>query len=192
MLKPDHKNPPNLQRVNSGQLPDTEPTSPKSPRRMATSEIRPLGRTIEMNTTKKILIVDDNLINRRLLVALMRKNNTNYIEAQDGLQALRAYQQQHREISFVLMDISMPVMDGMTSTREMRKFERTNNIPKVMIIALSGLVSASARLEALESGVDDFLTKPVNLANLKALMFDLDPENDFSTKSLATSVSASA
>jgi CheY-like chemotaxis protein len=68
------------------------------------------------------------------------------------------------------MDISMPVMDGMTSTRLIREYEMDNNLTPSHIIALTGLTSASAKLEAWTSGVDDFLTKPVDFKKLEQLM----------------------
>jgi len=113
-----------------------------------------------------VLIADDNSINRRLLIALINKHNLRYYEAVNGLQALQIYKKHHASINVVLMDISMPVMDGMTSTRHIRTFEKKENLGKTMVIALTGLVSASARLEALESGVDEFMTKPVNFGRL--------------------------
>lgn len=64
----------------------------------------------------------------------------------------------------------MPVMDGMTSTRAIRQLEDANNIERCRIVALTGLASASARLEALSSGVDHFMTKPLNFRDLEALL----------------------
>ncbi|OCT52970.1 histidine kinase G7 [Cladophialophora carrionii] len=55
----------------------------------------------------------------------------------------------------------MPVMDGMTATRLIRQYESQNSLPRVPIFALTGLASAAARNEALESGIDRLLTKPV-------------------------------
>lgn len=62
------------------------------------------------------------------------------------------------------------VMDGMTSTRAIREHEDMNNIERCRIVALTGLASASARLEALSSGVDHFMTKPLNFKALGALL----------------------
>jgi CheY-like chemotaxis protein len=61
-------------------------------------------------------------------------------------------------------------MDGMTSTRAIRFFENSNNLPRCCIVALTGLASASARLEALSSGVDHFMTKPMNFRELEGLL----------------------
>jgi len=64
----------------------------------------------------------------------------------------------------------MPVMDGMSATRAIREFEREGNLPRCSIIALTGLASASAKLEAWSSGIDHFMTKPVNFNALAALL----------------------
>ncbi|KAH9876097.1 hypothetical protein J1614_003976 [Plenodomus biglobosus] len=117
-----------------------------------------------------ILITDDNCLNRKLLVAFMRKNGLNYREAANGLEALLAYQSGAHKFDVILMDMSMPVMDGMSATRAIREFERQRNIPRCSIIALTGLVSASAKLEAWSSGIDHFMTKPINFKALAELL----------------------
>jgi CheY-like chemotaxis protein len=68
------------------------------------------------------------------------------------------------------MDMSMPVMDGMSATRAIREYERDNNMPRCSIVALTGLVSSSAKLEAWSSGIDHFMTKPVNFKALGELL----------------------
>jgi CheY-like chemotaxis protein len=68
------------------------------------------------------------------------------------------------------MDMSMPVMDGMSATRAIREYERNSNMPKCSIIALTGLASSSAKLEAWSSGIDHFMTKPVNFKALGELL----------------------
>ncbi|KAH7084917.1 hypothetical protein BKA63DRAFT_5151 [Paraphoma chrysanthemicola] len=118
----------------------------------------------------QVLIVDDNAINRSLLVAYMKKYNYAYQEAENGLQALEAYRSNPAKFKILLMDMSMPIMDGMTSTRAIREYEHENNIKRCRIVALTGLASASARLEALNSGVDHFMTKPLNFRALGALL----------------------
>ena len=64
----------------------------------------------------------------------------------------------------------MPVMDGMTATRTIRRYEQEYNIPRCCIIALTGLASASAKLEAWNSGIDHFMTKPVNFKALEKFL----------------------
>lgn len=125
---------------------------------------------IEIDTAKPthhVLIVDDNAINRRLLVALMKKHKYTYREACNGLDAVNIYKKATSpSFDVVLMDLSMPVMDGMTASAKIRKYEKEARLNPTTIVALTGLVSASAKLEALESGMDFYLTKPVNFGKL--------------------------
>lgn len=73
----------------------------------------------------------------------------------------------------VLMDLSMPVMDGLTSTRKIRAFEAEKGVdPPSRIIALTGLASAEAQEDALSAGINEFLVKPVKFGELKGLLKD--------------------
>jgi len=61
----------------------------------------------------------------------------------------------------------MPVMDGLTSTRNIRQFESVNGLPRCQIVALTGLASAQDQSDAQEAGVDVYLVKPVKFADIK-------------------------
>lgn len=120
-----------------------------------------------------VLLVDDNAINLQLLVMFMKKIKVRHARARDGLEALDTYQAYSRKsdrFSYVLMDLSMPRMDGLESTRRIRQFERERVAPKAIIIALTGLGSQEAQQAALDAGVDYYLAKPVKFADLKRLM----------------------
>lgn len=69
-----------------------------------------------------------------------------------------------------MMDISMPVMDGMESTRRIREFEGENGLGRAQVIALTGLASKEAQSEAMAAGIDVFLPKPVKFAELKKML----------------------
>lgn len=75
------------------------------------------------------------------------------------------------------MDISMPVMDGFEATRQIRTFERGQDITPATIIALTGLGSAEAQEEAFVSGIDLFLTKPIKLDKLTKNLNDIREGN---------------
>ncbi|GAB7356492.1 hypothetical protein MBLNU459_g7248t3 [Dothideomycetes sp. NU459] len=79
----------------------------------------------------------------------------------------------HSAFDVVLMDISMPVMDGLESTRHIRAHERAHKIRPTTVIALTGLASASAQQEAFSSGIDTFMTKPVKLKELSQLLDEI-------------------
>lgn len=69
----------------------------------------------------------------------------------------------------------MPVMDGLTSTRQMRLYEMENQLPRTRIVALTCFSSAEYQKEAMLSGIDLFLIKPVPMKTLKPIL-DLDPD----------------
>lgn len=114
----------------------------------------------------KILLVDDNHINLKILSAYMGKLNRAYLAVVNGKEARDAYIENPGSFMAILMDISMPVMDGLEATRQIRNYERQNHLPPVAILALTGLASQTTQKEALESGVDVYLTKPVRLVEL--------------------------
>jgi len=113
-----------------------------------------------MNKTKKILIVDDDTTNRKLLKIVLSKNpNIEVIEAENGSEALTKLS---KDISIVLLDIYMPVMNGIKFLQHI-KMEKPefSNIP---IIILS--TDDTKKEEALSWGAADFLVKPVNPTDL--------------------------
>lgn len=117
-----------------------------------------------------ILLVDDNDINLKIISTYMKKLGQNYSTAVNGKEAVDKYTQQPRQYSCILMDISMPIMDGFEATRQIRAHEHKTHIHPVPIFALTGLASDGAHREALDSGVDVFLTKPVRLKVLRSLL----------------------
>ena len=123
----------------------------------------------------RVLVVDDNPINLKLLQTMMRKAKHPYESATDGQQAVDAYMrsvQSKRKFKYILMDISMPIMDGVQATKEIRKRERDEHIaPPVQIIAITGMGDeSSAKVEAKETGFDRFLSKPVKFQDLGSLL----------------------
>ncbi|KAJ9623112.1 hypothetical protein H2203_006048 [Taxawa tesnikishii (nom. ined.)] len=131
-----------------------------------------------------VLLVDDNRINMQLLTTFMKKRGHAYDTAKNGLEALQLYEMAlspscslepsteglrpttHRPYDFILMDINMPVMDGLESTRRIRAVERSKGTKPATIMALTGVASADMQMEARASGVDLYWTKPVRLREL--------------------------
>jgi CheY-like chemotaxis protein len=130
-----------------------------------------------------VLLVDDNPINLQLLVMFMKKCGFPYEEAENGQEAVDKYKMASvsgqsvtkaptRGFDFILMDISMPIMNGLDATKHIRDYEFENGIPATTVIALTGLASADARRDAKDVGVDVFLPKPVRFAELRKLLQD--------------------
>jgi len=111
---------------------------------------------------KKILVVDDNLGVRNTLKRLLEKNYK-IITANDGKEAVAIVQT--NKINLILMDIMMPVMDGIVATRLIRESYKHSDLP---IIALSAVESKEKWVEALKAGANDFVPKPFHQAELLA------------------------
>lgn len=108
--------------------------------------------------TKRILVVEDNLDNRRILVyRLKRIGDFEILEASNGQEALEIVKQEPAP-DLVFMDLKMPVMDGWEATRQIRKLEGGDRIP---IIALTAQAMAGDEQKALAAGCDDYLAKPI-------------------------------
>lgn len=106
----------------------------------------------------------------QLLVAYMKKARLDYGTATNGLEAVEVYKAADGGFDFVLMDISMPILDGLAATRQIRAWERERGLSPATVVALTGLASASAQQEALGSGVDLFQTKPAKFQDLLRLL----------------------
>ena len=114
-----------------------------------------------MNAAGSILLVEDNELNRDMLVRRLTRAGLDVITAGNGQEALDLMVSE--QPALVLMDMSLPVLDGWTACRRAREDERIRQIP---IIALTAHAMESDRLHALEAGCDDFATKPVDFPAL--------------------------
>jgi diguanylate cyclase (GGDEF)-like protein/PAS domain S-box-containing protein len=110
-----------------------------------------------MNTRNRILVVDDDAGGRRLTRATLTKAGFSVVEAADGEQALEALRGEMPDL--VLMDVSMPVMDGFTACAELRRLPGGGRVPVVMMTGLDDVQSID---RAFEVGATDFITKPIN------------------------------
>lgn len=119
--------------------------------------------------TARVLIVDDILANIRLLEARLTAEYFDVVTASTGEEALKVAHKTMPDI--VLLDVMMPVMDGLEVCRQLKADIKTQNIPVIMITSLD---SPTDRVQGLEAGADDFLAKPVDdvalLARVRSLV----------------------
>jgi signal transduction histidine kinase len=132
-----------------------------------------------------ILVVDDNVINLKIMIRLLDNLGFSYSTAVNGLYAVEAYKVASSPSSFsasseitkpfnlIFMDVSMPVMNGFDATRNIRLYETENEIVPVKVIALTGLGDEGSEKEAFACGMDEFWTKPVKLGKVKKLLVDV-------------------
>jgi len=109
----------------------------------------------------KILLVEDNEMNRDMLTRRLQRRGYEVVVAVDGAQGLAMAQSETPAI--VLMDISLPVLDGWEATRRLKMAPETKSIP---VIALTAHAMSGDRERCIEAGCDDFDTKPVEIARL--------------------------
>lgn len=110
----------------------------------------------------KILLVDDNEHNRKLIIEFLSDSNVTIIEAENGEDAILAYID--NEIDAVLMDLVMPVMDGFEAIDQIKKLVNYN--PKTPIIGLTALAFSSERDKILQKGFSSYLSKPIHKESL--------------------------
>jgi len=118
----------------------------------------------------RVLIAEDNAVNQALLARLLEKDGHRSVVASNGFQAVESYQK--GEFDVVLMDLRMPVLDGFEAARQIREFDSAMN-RHVPIIALTGRTSQEDRELSIAAGIDDFLLKPVEYADLRQKMLSL-------------------
>lgn len=116
-----------------------------------------------MSDSGPILLVEDNELNRDMLIRRLNRAGLEVIAAGDGRQALELMANAQPRV--VLMDMNLPVMDGWSACRQARQDERIRHIP---IIALTAHAREEDRTEAMEAGCDDYATKPVDFPGLLA------------------------
>lgn len=114
---------------------------------------------------KKVLIVEDNIINASILKRRLMKFNIDSIHAKNGLEAIQI-SKENKDLKLIFMDIKMPVMDGYKATCGIRKFDS-----KIPIVAISANAFAEDINKSLKVGMNDHLIKPINVENLKTIIF---------------------
>jgi CheY-like chemotaxis protein len=121
----------------------------------------------------KILLIEDNEANRDALSRHLKRRGYEVVMAVDGQQGIAMARSETPAL--ILMDMSLPVLDGWEATRQLKADPQTGSIP---VIALTAHAMASDRAKALEAGCDDYDTKPVEFPRLLAKIQALLGGND--------------
>ncbi len=119
----------------------------------------------------QILVVDDNAINLRLMTAILKRLGHYADTVEDGAASLVKFKDKQYDV--ILMDIMMPVMDGITATREIRKMEaerQTDPGSRVKIIATTANAFEDGGKKLLEAGVDHYMHRPIEVDELQRLL----------------------
>jgi CheY-like chemotaxis protein len=117
---------------------------------------------------KKVLLAEDNPINQRMMRLVLEREGCELSLAQNGQDAVAQYRQ--GRFDPVLMDCAMPVMDGYQAARRIRDYEEQERLPRIPIIAVTANALEGDYERARAAGMDDYLTKPIRLPDLRELL----------------------
>jgi len=113
----------------------------------------------------KLLVVEDNEINRDMMVRRLQRRGFTMVTAVDGQQGIDMARSEMPDL--ILMDMSLPVLDGWEATRQIKKDENLKHIP---VVGLTAHAMVGDRDQALQAGCDDYATKPVEFEKLIELI----------------------
>jgi len=124
----------------------------------------------------KILLVEDNEINRKIFISMIKSRNFTCDVAVDGSEALKAVEKKDYDIIF--MDCQMPTMDGYESTAKIRKLE--GNKKHTRIVAMTANAMEGDSEKCIEAGMDDYISKPINFNKMFKIIEESIKEQEFS------------
>lgn len=119
---------------------------------------------------KHFLVAEDNQMNQMIIEVILQKMGHELTIAQNGLEAVELYKKNYMIYDMVLMDISMPLLNGEEATKQIIDFEKQNNISHTSIVALTANAFEDDRIKYLESGMDYYLSKPISLDKLMEII----------------------
>ena len=125
-----------------------------------------------MGERLNILLVEDNLLNQRIVTFSLKRFNHQVVIANNGIEAIEQFRE--KKFDVILMDIMMPIMDGLEATIKIRELESSNMTEKrTPIIALTANTMDNDREKCILLGMDDFMAKPFDIDKLNIIFSEL-------------------
>ena len=121
-----------------------------------------------------ILVAEDNVINQKLIKHAFAKLSVEPEIADNGKVAVEL--RKENKYDMIFMDVQMPVMDGVEATHTILEYEKLNDVPHTLIVALTANTLKGDRERLMNEGMDDFLPKPINLKTMKSLLMSYFPD----------------
>ncbi|KAG9736340.1 hypothetical protein KCU59_g9985, partial [Aureobasidium melanogenum] len=114
------------------------------------------------------LLVDDNVVNLRIMRMYCEKRKIEYLTAMDGNEAVSVFESslEKRPINLILMDLQMPVCDGIEATRRIREIESEKALPRSALFIVTGQDTIADKQNSFSAGADEFYVKPLGLKTL--------------------------
>ncbi|MBT3196853.1 MAG: response regulator, partial [Gammaproteobacteria bacterium] len=132
----------------------------------------PTGSAEQQKQT--ILLADDSKVNRLLINRFLRESHYQLRSVENGAEAVIAYQQE--QVNLILMDIRMPVLNGIEATRQIRSLEQEHHLPPVPVVAMTADVLEETRQKAFDAGCTHWLPKPITKIQLYETLQNILPQ----------------
>lgn len=143
------------------------PETPKADSKETVSQqAEPSNENQPSNGKTQILVAEDFPLNQDVVRLMLSDSRFEPVFTNNGKEGLDRYIAEKGNFPAILMDVSMPVMDGYEAARQINKYEQANGLPHTPIIALTGHALKNDRQDCLDAGMDDYLTKPVKQSEL--------------------------
>jgi CheY-like chemotaxis protein len=137
------------------------------------SEMTPeRDKSTDVGVNQTVLVVEDFEDNRFMMRRLLEMSGYHVLEAINGEEAVEMAERERPGL--ILMDLSLPLLDGLAATRRIRQHEALRDVP---IVAVSAHDTADFHADALAAGCNDYVTKPIDFDQLEALLGRLLPKN---------------
>ena len=138
--------------------------------RLAPSAGRSDGDHHELRSlsTARVLVAEDNAMNQMIFTAILKQGGIESVMTDNGAEAVEAWKREHWDV--ILMDIQMPVLDGVDATRAIRLEEAALGRGRTPIIAVTANVQAAEVREYIVNGMDEVVAKPINIEQLFAAL----------------------
>jgi CheY-like chemotaxis protein len=150
---------------------------------------------ISVGPPLRVLLVEDNPVNQMVATHQLRKLGCEIEVANNGLEALTAWQRGSHDMIF--MDCQMPEMDGLEATRKIRALEKERLLSPIRIVAMTAAAMEGDRESCLQAGMDDYISKPVKIEEIKKLLrcsfpdrFGQDPGKSESQRAMPAIIDA--
>ena len=121
--------------------------------------------TVHAKYYGKALVVEDNIINQKLIVNILKGFGLTIDVANNGLEAVEK-RKSVQDYDLIFMDIQMPIMDGIEATKIIKKYEDENGLTTIPTIALTANALKGDRERLLKEGLDEYISKPIEMAEL--------------------------
>ena len=131
-------------------------------------QVQPTDSNIVSLSNRKLLVVEDNLVNQQVARGRLEKMGFDVHVAENGATALEMLNQERYDLIF--MDCQMPVLDGYQATRRIRETEQREASTRIPIVAMTAHAMAGDRDQCLRAGMDDYVSKPFKTEELKSIL----------------------